>query len=285
MGVVVREMIMDTKMAVERVTANSRKSRPTIPPISRSGIKTAISERLMVKTVKPISSAPFNAAAKGCMPFSRWRVIFSITTMASSTTNPVEMVRAISERLSRLYPNRYITASVPISETGTATRGNQRGAAVAQEDKHHHDDQADGNEQRLLDVADRSADGRGAVENDGGIDAERNGCLDKRKLRSYAVDRIDDIGAGLAVDDDHYRGLAVQIAGGPDVLHGIRHLGDVGEADSRAFAITDHQRLVVGRQRDLVVGQDVRGHDAIGDLAFGKVGVLQAQNGLQIRKT
>ena len=190
MGVVVREMTMDTRMAVERVTANSRKRRPTIPPINRSGIKTAMSEMLMVKTVKPISSAPFSAAAKGFMPFSRWRVIFSITTMASSTTNPVEMVMAISERLSRLYPNRYITANVPISETGTATRGNERGAAVAQEDKHHDDDQADGNQQRPLDVTDRGADGRGAIQNDGGIDAERNGCLDNRKLRADAVDRV-----------------------------------------------------------------------------------------------
>src|ERR1035438_2503910 len=67
---------MDTRMDAERVTANSRKRRPTIPPINRRGMKTAISEMLMVKTVKPISAAPFNAAAKGFMPFSRWRVIF-----------------------------------------------------------------------------------------------------------------------------------------------------------------------------------------------------------------
>src|SRR5271165_7412104 len=122
-GVVVREMIMDTKTAVERVTANSRKRRPTIPPISRRGINTAMSEMLMVKTVKPISSAPLRAAAKGLIPSSRWREMFSITTMASSTTNPVEMVMAMSERLSSVYPNRYITANVPISETGTATAG------------------------------------------------------------------------------------------------------------------------------------------------------------------
>ena len=64
-------------------------------------MKTAISEMLMVNTVKPISLAPFRAAAKGVMPASRWRVMFSITTMASSTTKPVAMVRAISERLSR----------------------------------------------------------------------------------------------------------------------------------------------------------------------------------------
>jgi len=38
-----------------------------------------MSEMLMLKTVKPISSAPFSAAAKGAMPFSRWRAMFSIT--------------------------------------------------------------------------------------------------------------------------------------------------------------------------------------------------------------
>ena len=43
--------------------------------------------------------------------------------MASSMTNPVAMVRAISDRLLRLKPSRYMTANVPISETGTATAG------------------------------------------------------------------------------------------------------------------------------------------------------------------
>ena len=49
--------------------------------------------------------------------------MFSITTMASSTTNPVEIVRAISERLSIVYPTRYITPNVPTSDSGTATLG------------------------------------------------------------------------------------------------------------------------------------------------------------------
>jgi len=44
MGVVVRETINDTRTATERVTANSRKMRPTIPPMRRMGIKTAIKE-------------------------------------------------------------------------------------------------------------------------------------------------------------------------------------------------------------------------------------------------
>ena len=47
--------------------------------------------------------------------------MFSIMTMASSTTKPVPMVSAISDRLSRLKPQNHITAKVAISETGSAT--------------------------------------------------------------------------------------------------------------------------------------------------------------------
>jgi len=49
--------------------------------------------------------------------------MFSRTTMASSTTKPVEMVRAISERLSSEKWSRYITPKVPTSDKGTATLG------------------------------------------------------------------------------------------------------------------------------------------------------------------
>src|SRR5271169_1609362 len=49
--------------------------------------------------------------------------MFSIMTMASSTTNPVEIVSAISDKLSKLYPSKYITPNVPTSDNGTATLG------------------------------------------------------------------------------------------------------------------------------------------------------------------
>ena len=123
MGVVVSDTSSDTPIATERSTANSRNNRPTIPPISRIGMKTATSDTLMERTVKPISLAPRNAASIGFIPSSRWREMFSMTTIASSTTKPVAMVSAIRERLSMLYPNRYITPNVPTSETGTATLG------------------------------------------------------------------------------------------------------------------------------------------------------------------
>ena len=57
-GVAVSETSRDTAMASVRVTANSRKSRPTIPPMRRIGMNTATSETLIESTVKPISRAP-----------------------------------------------------------------------------------------------------------------------------------------------------------------------------------------------------------------------------------
>ena len=122
-GVVVSEITIDIRIAVERVMANSRKSRPIIPPISSKGMKTAISEILIEKTVKPISCAPFRDAWIGVSPASTCREMFSITTIASSTTNPLAIASAISDKLSSENPHRYITVHVPISDTGTATAG------------------------------------------------------------------------------------------------------------------------------------------------------------------
>src|SRR6202041_1971249 len=44
-------------------------------------------------------------------------------TMASSTTNPTAMVRAIKDKLSRLKFSTYIIATVPNSARGTVTPG------------------------------------------------------------------------------------------------------------------------------------------------------------------
>src|SRR4051812_37735585 len=49
--------------------------------------------------------------------------MFSSTTIASSTTKPVEIASAIRDKLFRLNPHRYITAKVPINDIGTATLG------------------------------------------------------------------------------------------------------------------------------------------------------------------
>ncbi len=99
-GVVVSDTTSDTRIATDSVTANSRNSRPTIPPISRIGINTAISDVLIDSTVKPISFDPSSPRRTASCPLSRCRLMFSITTIASSTTKPVEIVSAIRLRLS-----------------------------------------------------------------------------------------------------------------------------------------------------------------------------------------
>src|SRR2546423_1296449 len=56
-------------------------------------MKTAISDRVIETMVKPISLDPLSAASIGLRPSSRWRTMFSITTTASSTTNPIAVDR------------------------------------------------------------------------------------------------------------------------------------------------------------------------------------------------
>ena len=89
--------------------------------MNSSGMNTAISETVSEITVKPISLAPRSAASIAPSPSSICRTMFSIITIASSTTKPVPMVSAINERLSRLKPAKYITPKLVISDSGSAT--------------------------------------------------------------------------------------------------------------------------------------------------------------------
>ena len=68
MGVSVSETNPETTIATEIVTANSRNTRPTMPPISSTGMNTAISEKVIEMMVKPTSREPFSAASNGRMP-------------------------------------------------------------------------------------------------------------------------------------------------------------------------------------------------------------------------
>ena len=60
--------------------------------------------------------------------------------------------------------------------------------------------------------------------------------------------------------------------------------GDIGEADGGAVVVADDQRLVICGVADLIVGDDVGGHDAVGELAARLMRILQAQHGLNAGK-
>ncbi|MNT44661.1 hypothetical protein D3C72_1811970 [compost metagenome] len=70
-----------------------------MPPINRMDRNTATSETFIDSKVNPTSLAPRYAACIGLTPSSMCLEMFSSTTMASSTTNPVARISAISDRL------------------------------------------------------------------------------------------------------------------------------------------------------------------------------------------
>ena len=150
-GVVVSEMTIEMTMAVESVTANSRKRRPTMPPIIRMGMKTAISDMLMEKTVKPISCAPFIAAAKGSMPLFKMPRdvlhhhdgIVNHKSRGDGERHQRQVVERVAEQV------HHGEGSDERNRNGDA--GNERGARAAQKQEDHQDDQANGTDQRLFD--------------------------------------------------------------------------------------------------------------------------------------
>ncbi len=156
--------------------------------------------------------------------------MFSIITIASSTTKPVAMVSAISVRLLIEKPARYITPNVPTSDSGTATLGMTVAEQAAQEQEDHHHHQRDREQQLELHVVHRRADGDRAVGQHRDVDRGGQRRLQLRQQLLDAVDDLDHVGAGLALDVDDDRRLLVRPGGEARVLGAVDDVGDVGRA-------------------------------------------------------
>jgi len=102
------------------VIPNSRRKLPTIPSAKVTGKKTAAMETVAAVAAKAICRAPREAASTGASPCSRWRSMFSSTTMASSITTPTARVRPSSVITLRVKPRSHITPKVATSESGMA---------------------------------------------------------------------------------------------------------------------------------------------------------------------
>ena len=238
-GVSVSDTTAEITTAIVRVSANSRNMRPTRPVMNSSGMNTAISDSVSEMTVKPISRAPSSAACIGSSPSSMWRTMFSIMTMASSTTKPVPMVSAISDRLSRLKPQNHMTPNVATSDIGSATpammvarmvRRNSSTTSITRPTLSTSVNCTSRTEARIS---------AGAVVHDGELGVARHGALQPRQLGLEAPDGLDDVGAGLAlhVDDDGRRVLVP--AADLGVLQAVDDLGDVLQQHRRIVAIGD----------------------------------------------
>ncbi len=104
-------------------TPNSLNNRPTKPSKNITGRKTAANVIEIEITAKKISFDPFIAASIGDIPSSTFLKIFSVTTIPSSTTNPV--ANTIANNVNTLIenPKSHIIKNVAIKETGISING------------------------------------------------------------------------------------------------------------------------------------------------------------------
>ena len=86
-----------------------------------TGTNTATIDKVVAMTAKPISLVASRAARIRGLPISRWRWVFSITTIASSTKMPIESESASMVMLLSVKPMKSMNAKVPITEVGIAS--------------------------------------------------------------------------------------------------------------------------------------------------------------------
>src|SRR5206468_2427507 len=104
-----------------------------------------------------------------------------------------------------------------------------------------------------LHVMDRGANGHGAVAHDGQLDTGRHRALHLRNFLAYLANDLDDICTGLTLDLDDDGGRALIPTASAVVFQPIDDLRDVADGDRGSVAISDNDRPILIRRRNLVV--------------------------------
>ena len=112
---------MATETAI--VTENCWKSRPVMPPVNDTGMKTASSTTVVAMIGEATLRIASAVASGGAMPRAMFTCTASTTTMASSTTRPIASTSPSSEMMLIEKPSSGKSAKAPMSETGIATSG------------------------------------------------------------------------------------------------------------------------------------------------------------------
>ena len=208
--------------------------------------------------------------------------MFSIMTIASSTTKPDAIVIAISDRLLRLNPARYITPNVPTSDSGTDRLGmivprtlprNRKITSTTSTTASASSNWTELTEARIVSVRSLST-----VRSTAAGSAARS----RGNKRLDAVDNLDDIGARLALHVNDDRRLVFIQPAELGVLGALDRLRDIGQAHRRAVAVGDTRSIVIGGAFQLVVGIDRIGQARPVEIAFRRVDVGVADRRAQI---
>src|SRR6185437_13535088 len=207
--------------------------------------------------------------------------MFSIMTIASSTTKPVAMVSAISDRLLRLKPSRYIAASVPTSDSGTDRLGmmvagilrrNRKITSTTRMTASDSSNSTSWTEARMVLV--RSV--RIETSTAAGSDADSAGSSFLMRSTTWIT-----FAPG-------WRWMLRMMPGvvftqpEVEVLRAADHVRHVREADGVAVLVGDDDALVGIRALDLVVGVDGPGTRRAVQRALGRVDVGVGDGGAQV---
>jgi hypothetical protein len=114
----VNETNSETSTAKATVMPKAKKKRPMMPLMKATGMKTAMTEKVVASTASPISLVPSRAAVTWSSPCSRCRTMFSRTTIASSISSPMASDSAISVIMFKVMPANRITMNAEITEIG-----------------------------------------------------------------------------------------------------------------------------------------------------------------------
>jgi hypothetical protein len=98
-GTMVSATTREAPIAIATVSANGRKSSPVMPPTRAIGANTATVVMVDAVIAPPTSRTAPRIAGSFSSPYDRCRLMFSMTTIASSTTRPMEIVSAPRVRM------------------------------------------------------------------------------------------------------------------------------------------------------------------------------------------
>jgi len=132
--VISRATTSEASIASTATQPNCLKNLPGTPAMKAVGRNTETSVKVVAMTAKPISSAACMAASKGRLPMCRWRVMFSISTMASSTRMPTTSASDSNVTILRVKPNKTMPRKVGIADSGSATAA----TSVARQSRRNH---------------------------------------------------------------------------------------------------------------------------------------------------
>ena len=110
-----------------------------------------------------------------------------------------------------------------------------------------------------MDVLDRRANGQGAIRQDVDFNGRGQRTVQLWQERFDAIDNLNDIGAGLALDIDDDRRDVVHPRCLVYILDAINHRCHVRQHDRRPVAKGDDNRPVLLARQQLIIGADLVG--------------------------